>query len=176
MVQAIKRYKNMLLIGGSVCIFVGLIVPLVIYGIVAARSETDYHQAVCHYRGYDIIDQDCGMGQNNYTGILDFVFYIGNIPIDRGINIYCGHTKDEVVTYFRSNYDNNTSWQCWYEVSDPHGGWVGFLAPYDVNGKMMLVAGIAIFLVYVGMIGTYLIIKKFKSNNGYNHINNDLPV
>lgn len=175
MLQWIEKRQKAFLLGGSIFIMIGLIIPLIIYGIVASNSEVLYKETTCYYIGYTILDKNCGLRQNNYTGFLDFKFIIGNIVINRDIDIYCSNIKQEIETYFKKNYNNQTSWPCWYEDSDPHSGWIGFSPPYDANGSMMVIAGIIIFLIYASTVGIYLIIQR-NNTNKYYIVQNDLPI
>ena len=159
MVRCIKKYQKVLLITGSAFIMVGLVLPLIVYGIVATQSKESYPKSRCYYAGYDIVEGTCGNG-DNYSGLLKYSFSINNNSIVRYIDVYCGHTKDEVITYFKTNYDNTTTWNCWYDRDDPKAGWIGFQPPYDVNGGMMIASGIIISIVYSVLITVYLMIQR----------------
>ncbi len=146
-----------------------LVVPLIAYGFVALNSDSVYPETKCHYDGYQIQDRSCGTHNLKYTGLLYYWFHPSNNSIVyQNTNMYCSNQKLEIVQYFNSRYSNQTVWNCWYEKSDPSVGWVGFRAPYNVNGGGMVAAGFIIFGVFVFMISIYLIIHR--RNKGYHPI------
>jgi hypothetical protein len=161
--SCLKKYQKILLISVSAFITAGLVIPLIINGIIARQAGYPYPGTKCYYNGYTILNKTCGLSRENFTGILDYKFYLPSETIYRNVEIYCGHTSQEVINYFKINYDNNTYWACWYQSSNPKTGWVGFIQPYDTNGIILIIAGIVILLIYFTLISIYLYIQHRNS-------------
>ncbi len=164
-----RKQQIIVIVLGGIFITVMLVVPLIAYGFVALNSDSVYPKTKCHYDGYHIQDRSCGTRNLKYTGLLYYWFHPGNnSTIHRNTNIYCSNQKVFIINYFNSHYTNQTVWNCWYEKSNLLEGWVGFRAPYNVNGGGMLASGFIIFAVFVFMICSYLIIRR--RNKGYHPI------
>jgi hypothetical protein len=157
----LKKYQKFLLITITSIIVLGLVLSLIIYGSISNLYNYSYPQTICYYSGYNIINKPCSLSNEKFTGVLFYKFYVSKNVIYRNIENYCGHTNQEVINYFRGNYDNYTSWPCWFQASNPETGWIGFSEPYDV-GEFMIIAGVIILVSYIIMIGIYLYIYKKK--------------
>ena len=147
-----------------------LTVPMILYGFVIMNSYNFYPETTCKYEGYRI-----GQDRGDYEGILEYMVWVNqdnqSEQGDRGYQttiyyrsllVIRASTKNKIIKYFSDHYNNQTTWKCWYERSNPQSGWIGFKPPYSGDGEAMVIAGFVIFIVFVFSLILYLVSIKSK--------------
>jgi len=163
--QNITRVHKIVMICGIVFISIFLIFPLIGYGSLAIKSESEYLSTKCYYDGYEIVEKDCGLYDRKYSGVLLYLYTNSdNKIIYRSLNLLCSDSKTGITDYFGIHYKPGATWECWYDKENSVNGWVGFHQPYEyIDGKVMITIGVIIIVIFVVLIFIYILIQRRNS-------------
>lgn len=150
----LKKFEKILLFSGSALVILGLIIPLLTYGIIRYNYGKSYINTTCYYNGYNITNQACD-GQE-YTGVLLYYLYYNNNTIDKSYDMICSDDINDIQHFF-NNYTQ--SWKCWYSS---HTNNVIFKPITGATG--MIVGGSVIGALYISFISIYVVIKERKND------------
>ena len=153
-----ERSSRCLWIIGSAAVVLLLVTPMIVYGFVIMNSYNFYPETTCKYMGYKI-----GQDRGDYEGILEYRVRGNQSTIYyRSLLVIRASTKNKITIYFETHYNNQTTWKCWYERSNPQRGWIGFKPPYSSDGEAMVIAGFIILIVFIFSMILYLVTIKSK--------------